>query len=220
MKIAVLNQKGGVGKTTLSIHIASTLALTGKRVLLIDADAQGSSQDWSSIRKKENLFNVVGISKNIIHKEMPTLSESYDHVVIDGPPHVSSVSKSAIAAADFVLIPVQPSPYDIWASADIVNLIRDMKDTLSGIKEFDVAFVINRIIPNTIIGKDVKEALEVYKDIPVLKSTLTQRVTFAETAGEGTSAIEDDPDSIAGKEIKSLVKEILNFKKEHDKKVA
>lgn len=211
MIISLLNQKGGVGKTTLSTHIASTLALSGKRVLLIDGDVQGSALDWAASRKADPIFNVVGISKNTIHKEVPTLAEGYDYVIIDGPPRVYDVAKSAIAASDLILIPVQPSPYDVWAAKEVVDLINEVRDTINnyrGYKKIESAFLINRVIQNSVIGRDVEEALSQYK-FPVLKNYIHQRVSYAETASLGTSVVEQDPESTAGKEITSMVKEIL-----------
>ncbi len=211
MIISLLNQKGGVGKTTLSTHIASTLALSGKRVLLIDGDIQGSALDWAASRKADPIFNVVGISKNTIHKEIPTLSEGYDYVIIDGPPRIYDVAKSAIAASDLILIPVQPSPYDVWAAKEVVDLINEVRDTINnyrGYKKIESAFLINRVIPNSVIGRDVEEALSQY-EFPVLKNYIHQRVAYAETAASGTSVIEQDPESSAGKEITNVVKEIL-----------
>ena len=208
MIISVLNQKGGVGKTTLSIHIASTLALGGYSVLLIDADTQRSALDWAATRDQEPIFGVVGISTNNVHKEVKLLEPKYDFIVIDGPPRVYDVAKSVIAASDFVLIPVQPSPYDIWSADEIVKLIKEVKTTLSAYKKIIAGFVINRKITNTVIGRDVTEALSSYP-FDVLKSAIHQRVAYTESAARGTSAIEEDPDSLAGKEIKALVEEIL-----------
>lgn len=208
MIISVLNQKGGVGKTTLSVHIASTIALAGHSVLLIDADVQRSAQDWSATREGDPLFPVVGIPTGNIHREVNFLSKNYDFIVIDGPPRAHEVARSVIAASDFVLIPVQPSPYDIWSAAEIVNLVKEVKASLSNYKKIKSAFVINRRIGNTVIGRDVNEAISQYS-LPVLKTTLQQRVVYAETAAKGTTAIEEDPASSAGKEIKDLVEEIF-----------
>ncbi|MBY0282098.1 MAG: AAA family ATPase [Alphaproteobacteria bacterium] len=212
MIISVLNQKGGVGKTTLSIHIASTLALAGKSSLLIDADVQRSAMDWAASREIEPIFNVVGISTNSIHKEVRLMGDKYDFIIIDGPPRIYDVAKSAIAASDIVLIPLQPSPYDVWSAKEVVDLVNEVKETLSTYKSIKAAFVINRKIPNTVIGRDVEEALQHY-NIPVLKTHLYQRVIYAETAARGTSAIEEDPESMAGKEVKKLVEELLRFSK-------
>jgi chromosome partitioning protein len=208
MIISLLNQKGGVGKTTLAVHLASSLALLQQRVLLIDADVQGSALDWSASRDEDPLFNVVGIAKPTIHKEMPTLSEGYDHVIIDGPPRVYDVARSAIVASDLIIIPVQPSPYDVWAAKEVVELVKEVADTVSGIKKFDSAFVINRKITNTAIGRDVIEALEIYK-LPIFKNHICQRVAYAETALRGSTVLEEDPDGVASEEIKALTSEIL-----------
>jgi chromosome partitioning protein len=209
MIISVLNQKGGVGKTTLSVHIASTLALAGNKILLIDADVQRSALDWAASRESDPIFGVVGISKNTIHKEVPLLKGNYDYIIIDGPPRVYDVARSAIAASDLVLIPVQPSPYDVWSAKEVVDLIREVKEPLQSYKKIKAAFIINRKISNTVIGRDVVEALEQYNDIPVLKSYVTQRVSYAETAARGTSAVEEDPESNAGKEIRKLTEEVI-----------
>src|SRR4051812_46943316 len=114
--IAVLNQKGGVGKTTLCTNLAACFALSGENTLYIDADQQGSGLDWSAARQGAPLLNVGGIPKNPIHPKIGTLARPYQWTFIDGPPRVSEVTKSAMAAADMVLIPVQPSPYDVWAA--------------------------------------------------------------------------------------------------------
>ena len=110
--IALLNQKGGVGKTTLATNLAACFALAGQSVLYIDADPQGSGLDWSAARQQKPLFNVVGLPKNTIHRDLPTLAVPYHYAFIDGPPRVYNVAKWAIMAADLVMIPVQPSPYD------------------------------------------------------------------------------------------------------------
>lgn len=214
MIISILNQKGGVGKTTLSIHISSTLALAGKKVLLIDADVQRSALDWASSRNSDPIFSVVGISTNTIHKEIQLLKQNYDFIIIDGPPRVYDVARSAIAASDVIIIPVQPSPYDVWSAKEVVDLIKEVREPLQVYKKIKAAFVINRKISNSVIGRDVVEALEQYSDISVLKSTITQRVSYAETASRGTSTIEEDPESNAGKEIRNLTEEIIKFGKD------
>src|SRR4051812_7302211 len=202
--ISVLNQKGGVGKTTLTVHIAAALARQGKKVLLIDADPQGSALDWAAARQGDPLFPVAGLPKASIHKELPALAAGYSTVLIDGPPRVYDVARSAIMASDLVLIPVQPSPYDVWAAKEIVDLLHEASVYKGGIQS---AFVINRKIVNTAIGRDVAEALAEYP-VRVLKSAVCQRVIFAESATQGLTVYEMSPGNPAGKEIDALAKEV------------
>ncbi|QXP84503.1 ParA family partition ATPase [Methylococcus sp. ANG] len=205
MIIGVLNQKGGVGKTTLSVNIAAALALSGKRTLLIDADPQGSALDWQSTRQGDTLFPVVGMAKPTLHKDVPELASSYDHVIIDGPPRVNELARSAIMASDLVLIPVQPSPYDVWAADEIVKLIQEVmiyKEHLKG------RFIVNRKIVNTAIGRDVAEALRDYP-FPVAETAVNQRVAYAESAASGLSVLEFDNKGPAAREIKALVRELV-----------
>jgi chromosome partitioning protein len=209
MIISLLNQKGGVGKTTLAVHLAVAFAKSGNRVLLVDADPQGSALDWSASRESATSLPVIGLPKPILHKELPKLKSDYDYIVIDGAPRVYDVARSALMASDLVLIPVQPSPYDVWAAKEIVDLLNDIKPFKENLKN---AFVINRKIVNTAIGRDVNEALSEYK-VPVLRSQLCQRVSFAECAATGQTVLETEPDSLASKEINALVNEILEIMK-------
>jgi chromosome partitioning protein len=202
--ISVLNQKGGVGKTTLTVHLATALARKGEKVLLIDADPQGSALDWSAARHGKPLFPVAGLPKASLHKELPPLAANYSTVLIDGPPRVYDVARSAIMASDLVLIPVQPSPYDVWAAKEIVDLLHEASVFKGKLKS---AFVINRKIVNTAIGRDVAEALAEYP-IPVLKASISQRVLFAESATQGMTVYEMLPGNPAEKEIDALAAEI------------
>ena len=201
--IAILNQKGGVGKTTLAIHIATAIALKGRKVLLLDADPQNSALDWAAARHGQPLFPVVALPKSSIHKELPSLADKFDVVIIDGPPRVHDVARSAIMASDLVLVPVQPSPYDVWASKEIMDLLNEAAVYKPNLKK---AFIINRKIVNTAIGRDVAEALSEYP-VPVLNTTIGQRVAFAESAAKGLTVFELDPDMLASQEMSQLVDE-------------
>ena len=205
--ISVLNQKGGVGKTTLTVHLATALARAGERVLLVDADPQGSALDWSAAREGAALFPVAGLPKASLHKELPALAANYTVVLIDGPPRVYDVARSAIMASDLVLIPVQPSPYDVWAAKEIVDLLAEASVFKPSLRS---AFVINRKIVNTAIGRDVADALAEYP-LPVLAASVGQRVLFAESAARGLTVYELAPGGAAGKEIDALTAEVMGL---------
>lgn len=201
--IAVLNQKGGSGKTTIATHLARALQLAGADVLLVDSDPQGSARDWAAVREDQPL-TVVGIDRPTIDRDLKQVARK-DFVVIDGAPQAADLAVSAIKAADFVLIPVQPSPYDIWATADLVELVKQRIEVTDG--RLQAAFVVSRAIKGSRIGGEVTEALAGY-GLPVLASRITQRVSYPGTAAAGTTVMESEPDSDAAAEVHALATEI------------
>ena len=208
MIIALLNQKGGVGKTTLATHLAGELAAHGASVVMLDADPQGSALDWSQRRQQKGLrrlFGVVGLARETLHLEAPELARHVDHVIIDGPPRVTALSRSALLAADLVLIPVQPSPYDVWASSEAVALITEamlFRPTLR------CAFVINRRVVRTVLGREARPALN-SQPFPVLDAEVHHRIAFAESAVAGRLVRECPEASKAASEIRALAAEVL-----------
>lgn len=201
--IAVLNQKGGSGKTTIATHLARALQLDGADVLLVDSDPQGSARDWAAVREDQPL-TVVGIDRPTIDRDLKNVARK-DFVVIDGAPQAADLAVSAIKAADFVLIPVQPSPYDIWATADLVELVKQRIEVTDG--RLQAAFVVSRAIKGTKIGAEVAEALAGY-GLPVLESRITQRVIYPGTAAAGTTVMEAEPEGDAAAEVRALAAEL------------
>lgn len=207
MIIALLNQKGGVGKTTLALHIAGELASRGNRVTLVDADPQGSSLDWSQQRAREGLprlFGTIGLARDTLHREAPELARDADHIVIDGPPRVAGLMRSALLAADLVLIPVQPSPLDGWASAEMLALLAEARIYRP---QLTARFALNRCGARTVIARETAETLADY-DPPMLATAIGQRVVFADAAQAGRLASEIDRQSPAAREIAALTAEI------------
>jgi chromosome partitioning protein len=202
--IGVINQKGGVGKTTTSVNLAAGLSSMGYEVKLIDGDPQASALDWNAARQADSLFPVIGLPRATIHKDIEKIGRGFDFVIIDGPPRVTDLARSVIMASDLVIIPVQPSPYDIWGSDEAIKLIAEASVYKENLKS---CFLINRKIANTAIGRDVVEALSVYP-IPVLTADVCQRVAFPESAGVGMSVFETDPDGKAAAEMMAVIKEI------------
>jgi chromosome partitioning protein len=210
MIVALLNQKGGVGKTTLALHLAGAWARQGCRVTVIDADPQGSALDWSEQRAKEGgsrLFGVLGLARDTLHREAPEIARGVDHVVIDGPPRIAGLMRSALLAADLVIVPAQPSPFDGWASGEMLNLIREARIFRP---ELVARFVLNRCAARTIIARETGDALAEHNP-PVLAARIGQRVAFADAARTGRLVFEVESAGAAAREITALAAEIAGL---------
>lgn len=202
--IAVLNQKGGVGKTTIAVHLARSFQLMAHETLLVDSDPQGSARDWAAA-KSEQPLTVVGLDRPTLDRDVRRLGCG-GIVVIDGAPQLKDMAASAIKAADLAVIPVQPSPYDIWATSDLVDLVKQRIEITDG--RFRAAFVVSRVITGTRLGKEVFDILGGY-GLPILKSSITQRIIYAVSAANGDTAMDVEPDGVAAQEVRALADEIL-----------
>jgi chromosome partitioning protein len=199
--IAVLNQKGGVGKSTLTINIAKCLSLAGHRVLIIDADPQGSTFDWSL--ESDKTIEV----KKYIRPNLSNEIEKYpdfDFIVIDGAPRNNELLNGACAAADLIVLPLRASAFDLWASSELVEKIIAEK--------LRAVFVLGQIVTGTKILENARNGLTI-KEIPLLKTVIKLRTIYPVSAMESKTVFDyakgkNDP---AALEIQALTDEIIKM---------
>jgi chromosome partitioning protein len=203
MIVALVNQKGGVGKTTLALHLAGQWARQGRKVIVLDGDPQGSALDWSTQRAAEGLprlFGVVGLPRETLHHEAVELAAQIDHLIIDAPPRVAGLLRAALFACDLALVPIQPSPLDGWASAEMLKLIEQARIFRPEIR---ARFLLNRYPARTLIARATSEAL-LDQDPPLLTQHVGQRVIYADAMRTGRLVHELDARGPAAEEIARL----------------
>ena len=205
MILCFLNQKGGVGKSTLATNASDYLQRSGKSVLLVDADPQATTTQWAELREEMN-FPVVHLARANMAKEILNLGNNYDVVVVDGPPRAEALSRAAIIASDLVVIPIEPSGASDWASRITVEQVKEASE----LKDVRSAFVISRAIPRTVISRSIRDYV-VETGVPLLRSTIANRVAFAEALTMGRTVYEWAPSSAAAKEMSAVMEEIGDF---------
>ena len=219
--IAVANQKGGCGKTTTCMNLAGGLSAAGMKVLVVDADPQGSATEWRNRSEDSRLhFDVISMSTASIHKELPKVisKSSYEVAVIDCPPGTETkgfgtVTRSALLAADYVIIPSRPTPIDFLATSIMLPVLTDVATIRP---EQRVFLLLNAKHSNNRLGKTAKEgALAMFMDqgieISILETEIHDRTAFAEAPASGQTVVEFAPSSKAAEEIFSLTKEVINL---------
>ena len=203
--ISILNGKGGSGKSTLATNIARALQSSGASVLIVDSDSQGTLRDWENSGEDETMPAVVSLMNyRTLEREIRQIGEGYTFVVIDGSAKIEKLLGASIRVSDLVLIPVQPTPPDIWGCADLVDLVLARREVTGEPKS---ALVISRKITGTRLASDVRGVLEEY-GLPVLENGTSQRVVYAEAFAYGTTVLDVEPRGKASLEIMGITNEI------------
>jgi chromosome partitioning protein len=205
MIISILNQKGGTGKTTLAVNMAREYTKRTFKTLLVDSDSQGSALRWHE-ESGGDLIDLTCLPVNTLDKDVVKFKDRYERIIIDGIPRVSPLTVCAIKAADVVLIPVQPSPYDIWATEDLVRLVKERIEITEG--KLKAAFVICRSIKGTVLGIEIIVQLCAL-GLPVFGARTHQRQEYAKSVAEGRTVCEGNTEAM--REIVAITNELEDF---------
>ena len=203
--ITVAQQKGGAGKTTLVAHLAVAYTAAGKSVAAVDIDPQQSLATWYRLRE-ENLGTAgAGLLVSQVkgwrsRGEVSALARAHDLVLIDSPPHAETEARIAIRAADLVLVPVQPSPMDVWATRATLEL--------AAAEKVPALLVFNRVPPRAKLT-EVMVAEAGRLGAQVATARIGNRVAFAAALAAGQAVNESHPRGRAAQEIAALAEEVL-----------
>lgn len=212
---STVNQKGGCGKTTLTMQLAGTLGRSGYRVLIVDADPQGTATRWAASAGDDQPFpaRVAGLAAagSKVHREVKKYLNDYEYILVDCPPAVDSpVPQSALLIADLALIPIIPSPADLWAAAGTRTLVERALDLNPSLQ---ARLVVNMLQPNTSLSQESLEVLEEF-EIPLTQSKLHLRTAYRQAAVFGGTVHDLGREAAkAIQEVDALAQEILTLLK-------
>jgi chromosome partitioning protein len=203
--LTVAQQKGGAGKTTLVAQLAVAFATRGLRVALVDIDPQASLTRWSEARAEHGAADMIQLASVTGWRTQATVEKlvaAHDIVLIDSPPHADTEAKIAIRAADLVLVPIQPSPMDLWATEPTLALARlERRPALIVVNRIDTRMKLAAALASRIAGLGA----------PVAETRIGDRTAFAASMLDGRGVVETAPGTKAADEIAALASELMNL---------
>lgn len=213
--ITVAQQKGGAGKTTLAAQLAVTLLSMNRKVATVDTDPQGSLTRWAEVRREllgeDDKLNHLQASGWRTSREVENLAKTHDYVIVDSPPHAETEARLAIRVADMLLIPVQPSPMDVWATQATLDL--------AAAEKVPTLVIANRVPPRSTMAEGIVSNLSEFGS-DVARVQLGARIAFAESMLSGRGVVESHRLSSAADEITALAREIIRRSTSQQKKAA
>jgi chromosome partitioning protein len=209
--IGLINQKGGVSKSTTSIHLAYWLSVKKKKkVLLVDADSQKSSSQWIDGMDQPIPVSILQSPDEIL-EQLPDLSRNYEYVIVDGPASLSEATRAILFRCDVAVIPTQPTGVDLRSASDAMRLVKQAQSVRGGLPK--ALIFLSRAVKGTKLKEEAISLLSQIPDSQFLKAVIHQKQAIADTSGQsatvwdlsGTAAAE------SGQEYNSLFKEILSL---------
>lgn len=210
MILSLVSEKGGTGKSTLALSIATEWMARGKRVLLVDADPQGTSRLACLQAREVGLLAPDCIVGNLELAKQLEAFGSYEHIVIDTPGRLGELQRIALGCSDVALVPVAPTAPDVWALKGVADAIRDAKRLRKPSRALRAALVPTKLMVRTVMANEAEETLKPL-GLPVFRSSTFIRAAWAETLTRGQGVAQYAPNSVAAGELKGLVQELTRF---------
>jgi chromosome partitioning protein len=209
--ISLVNQKGGVSKSTTSVHLAYWLLRKRKKVLLVDADAQCSSSQWLAGMEGVEMACEVLQTPDELLEQIPELAGDYDYLIVDGPASLSEATRAILFRTDLAVIPVQPTGVDLRSASDAMRLVKQAQSVRGGVPM--AALFLSRAVKGTRLKQEAIALLEKNPGAVLLKTAIHQKQAIADTSGQSATVwdLPGRPAAESAKEYERLFKEILQL---------